>query len=107
MSDANPFDSQEWLDYADDAMNEVVPKMADWAVTVALIPKGDTDIKFALELGMSIMMDKPIIAVVATGAAVPAKLVAVADAIVEDDGIGLGLGERIHEVLVRVLRGRA
>ncbi len=51
-------------------------------MTVSLVPKGPADMKFAVELGLSIMLDKPFIAVVAPGQEVPAKLRAVADRIV-------------------------
>jgi hypothetical protein len=47
------------------------------------VPKGQTDVKFAVELGFSIMLDKPIIAVVMAGTQVPAKLLKIADEIIE------------------------
>lgn len=52
-------------------------------LTVSLVPQGPADIKFAVELGLSIMLDKPIIAVVEPGQEIPGKLRAVADRIVE------------------------
>lgn len=54
-------------------------------MTISLIPRGQTDIKFALELGLSIMMDKPIIALVQPGMSIPSGLAAVAAEIVEVD----------------------
>jgi hypothetical protein len=81
-------------DYADDpafrawqkrVREDLVPKLRDSAVVMSLVPTGPTDIKFAVELGLSIMMDKPILAVVAPGTKVPDKLVRVADRIIEGD----------------------
>jgi hypothetical protein len=46
---------------------------------------GEPDVKFSVELGMSIMLDKPILAVVQPGAKVPDHLARVADLIVECD----------------------
>jgi hypothetical protein len=61
-------------------------------------------VKFAVELGFSIMLDKPIIAVVAPGTQVPGKLVAVADEIVEGVPGQPGFEERFHAALARVLK---
>jgi hypothetical protein len=100
----DPFDTPEWHGYAKDAMERLVPMMADSTVTVSLVPDGSTDIKFALELGMSIMMDKPIIAVVEPGTKVPAKLAKVADAIVEGTWDSPErMQQRISEELKRVI----
>lgn len=59
--------------------------LEETAVTISLIPRGETDIKFAVELGLSIMMDKPIIALVQPGMSIPSGLAAVAAEIVEVD----------------------
>lgn len=105
MSD--PFKDQEWLDYAERALTELVPKVEESAIVISLVPRGKQDIKFALELGMSIMMDKPIIAVVPKGRQVPAKLVAVADALVEGDFDDPSLSGRLREAMQRVRKGLA
>jgi len=73
---------EEWESRVRD---RVVPMLADTAVTVGLIPCGEIDIKFALELGLSIMMDKPIIALVQPGMNIPNGLASVAAEIVEVD----------------------
>jgi hypothetical protein len=81
----DPFESEEWKRYADRAIDELVPMIRDSAVTISVVPDGPGDVKFAVELGFSIMMDKPIIAVVQPGAKVPSRLIAVADEIIEMD----------------------
>lgn len=59
----------------------------DSSVCVSIVPENamQTDVKFAVELGFMIMMDKPIIAVVRPGTKVPSKLVLVADIIIESN----------------------
>lgn len=83
MTDDDPFTGQAWFDFTERALTDLLPMVQDSAITVSLVPDGPPDVKFAVELGFCIMMDKPIIAVVHRGAKVPAKIVAVADAIVE------------------------
>lgn len=73
---------QAWEKHVRDA---VVPVLERAAVSVTLIPRGQTDVKFAVELGLSIMMDKPIIALVQPGMSIPSGLAAVAAEIVEVD----------------------
>lgn len=73
---------QAWEKHVRDA---VVPALEGAAVTITLIPRGWTDVKFAVELGLSIMMDKPIIALVQPGMSIPNGLAAVAAEIVEVD----------------------
>lgn len=73
---------REW---AERVRVHVLPKLDASALSVSLVPTGETDIKFAVELGLSIMLDKPIIAVVQPGSRVPERLVRVADRIVEAD----------------------
>lgn len=64
------------------AAEELVPKIDGSDATISLVPDGEGDIKFAVELGLSIMMDKPILAVVFDGRELPPKLLAVADGVV-------------------------
>lgn len=84
----DPFHGEEWDRYADHAINSLLPMMKGSAVCVQMVPDGPSDVKFALELGFSIMLDKPIIAMITPGAKVPAKLAKIADAIVEWDPNG-------------------
>jgi hypothetical protein len=85
--------------------NAVVSVLEDSAVTITLIPRGQTDIKFAVELGLSIMMDKPIIALVQPGMSIPSGLAAVAAEIVEVDIARdpEGAHRSITEALARVM----
>lgn len=102
----DPFTDPGWLDYAEHVINDLVPKIRGSAATVSLVPKGKTDVKFAVELGLSIMLDKPIIAVVAPGTRVPAKLIKVADAIVECEPGDPGFGERLAAAIKTTVKAR-
>jgi len=68
-------------------LKEVVPKVEGSDIFVSITPSSPdkVDVKFAVELGLAIMMDKPIIATMQPGTKVPAKLAAVVDRFVEMD----------------------
>lgn len=72
----------EFKKWVEDVERGLIPKMQDSEVILQLVPKGPTDVKFALELGLSIMMNKPIIALVHTGTDVPEKLLKIADKVI-------------------------
>ncbi|WP_142282902.1 hypothetical protein [Mycobacterium aquaticum] len=99
----DPFDTPEFRDYARRVRTELIPKLRDSAASISLVPNGPTDVKFAVELGLSIMLDKPIVAVVPPGTKVPAKLVAVADRIVEGDLNDRTLADRLNTAIREVL----
>jgi hypothetical protein len=72
-----------FIEWAEHQRIHVMPMIQESGVTISLVPKGPADMKFAVELGLSIMLDKPIIAVIEPGQEIPGKLIAVADHIVE------------------------
>lgn len=65
----------------------LVPRVADSYVCATISPKDPTDIdvKFAVELGVMIMLDKPIIAICVPGGRIPSKLRQVADEVIAMD----------------------
>jgi nucleoside 2-deoxyribosyltransferase len=77
-------DDPDWKIYAEHFRENVAPQMKESTYVMSLVP-GEPDVKFAVELGYAIMLDKPIIAVVAVGSTPSEHLVRVADAIVEGD----------------------
>lgn len=88
----------------------LVPKMENSAFAVALCPTEGphkVDAKFAVELGVMIMLDKPIIAVVDPGTEVPKKLALVADKIIyaklTDDDAAQKIKEAVEELQERGL----
>ena len=76
-------DDPEFMAWEEHVRTNVVPKMAGSALTVTLAPGGEPDIKFAVELGLSIMLNKPIIIVKEPGQVLPDKLLKVADDVIE------------------------
>lgn len=99
----NPFEDPEWLAYAERVIDKLVPMIRDSAINVSLVPTGGADVKFATELGLSIMMDKPIIAVVPPGTKVPANLVKVAVEIIEGDVHEASTQRRLRQALKKYL----
>jgi hypothetical protein len=94
-------------------LDEMAPKLADSVLAISLVPDDRTgDVKFWVELGASICMNKPIVAVLLGDAPVPPKLALVADEIVRcPDGIDPAASEdltlAIGRVMERVRRGEA
>lgn len=99
----NDPDVQAWVS---DARENLIPKIDGSAATISLVPDGEGDIKFAVELGLSIMLNKPIIAVVIDNRKLPDKLVQVADTIVHMHSRELGTAsgqKKIHAAIERIL----
>lgn len=67
----------------------LIPKLDGSAVAMVVAPLTDEnhpyDVNFAVQLGLMVLMDKPIIAVVAPGQEISRKLEMVADKIVHVD----------------------
>jgi len=82
---SNPFETDEWRDYAKHAQDELLPKVRESAVSVALVPESGPDIKFLLELGTMIWYGKPILVLASEGRQVPDGLRRVATAVVQGD----------------------
>ena len=75
--DANP-DVQSW---ARRVREKLVPMLEDSSSTIAIVPH-EPDVKMAVELGMSILMGKPLIIVAPTERHCPQALAAWADEVV-------------------------
>lgn len=81
----NPYDDPGFREFSERVHRDLLPKLEDSSVVASLLPEGEVDVKFAIELGLSIMLDKPIIAVVRPGVHIPEKLARVVDRFVEGD----------------------
>jgi len=92
-----PDERNEWDRFVTYQREHTVKKMAESAMVISLVPgKDSVDIKFAVELGMSIMLDKPVLALAAREEDVPAKLRLVVDRLVICD-IDTEEGRRLLE----------
>lgn len=91
-----------WDEFVEHVRRSTLQQMQESAFVMSLVPRGETDVKFAVELGLAIMYDKPLLAVVMPGSEVPEKLRRVADEIVEAD-VDVEEGQRrIREALDRM-----
>lgn len=66
---------------------DLIPKIKDSNIFVSITPDtpDKVDVKFAVELGLAIMMDKPIVATISPGTKIPEKLAKVVDRFIEMD----------------------
>jgi hypothetical protein len=94
----------EYIAWAKEVRKTLIPKMADSDAIISLVPTGQPDVKFSVELGLSIMLDKPIVVAVQPGAKIPPKLAKIADAIVEVDMDNPASAQRrIGEAVQRIM----
>lgn len=77
---------REWDLWVAHVREDTVKKMAKSAFVASLCPSGETDIKFAVETGLAILMDKPIVVIAVPGREVPPGLRRVAHAVIELEG---------------------
>lgn len=87
MSNEDWMKDPEWNAYVTHVRASLIPMLENSAMTISLAPddpKG-TDIKFAIELGLSIMLDKPIIVVLTEAGELPPMLAKIAHAVVRGD----------------------
>lgn len=108
--------SNDWLDKLtpqergewDDIVlhtREVLPMMEGSAIVMSLAPSGKPDAKYCIELGLAIMLDKPLLVVALAGQPVPARLRRAADEVIEAD-IDTDAGQRLLAAAVKRMRDR-
>lgn len=96
--------SPEAQEFLQSAIDEMTPKLRGSALVVQLVPTEFGDAKFWVELGASIMLDKPIIAVSIGGRGISEKLRRVADEVVEVPDLDtLENSEEVTQAIHRVL----
>ena len=93
-------EDEEWMDHV---KRELFPKLANTSIVVSIVPIEGLDVKFCLELGASIMLDKPIVALVRPGTKTSKKLMMVADEIVECNLETQAGREAVQETLLKLL----
>ena len=82
-----PYDDDGFRRWADDMRKRLIPKMRESEHVLMIAPNLDSkfDIEFALQIGATILLEKPLILVVAQGRVIPPKLLQIADRLVEVD----------------------
>lgn len=80
------YQDQKWQAFAANVKNNLVPMIKNSDIYVAICPTPDkVDAKFAVELGVAVMLDKPMVAVVKPGTPISEKLSRVIDRFIECD----------------------
>jgi len=77
-------DKEEWEEFVRFQREHTMEQMMESAFVMSIVP-AEADIKFAVELGMAIMLDKPLFCVLLPGAKMPPKLEKVADMVAVAD----------------------
>jgi hypothetical protein len=96
---------REWDRFVAYQREHTVKAMEGSAFVMSLIPSEEAfDIKFAVETGMAIMLDKPILAIAAPGAKIPPKMLLVADIVLYVD-IDTEDGRRQVEEAIKEMKG--
>lgn len=83
-----PGEDAQWDAFVAAFRADALGKLAASALTVSIVPGGEEpgdgfDVKFAVELGASIMLDKPIVVLAIPGRSIPPGLRRVAHAVIE------------------------
>lgn len=79
-----PEEREQWNRFVAYQREHVLTKMVESACVMSIVPD-EVDIKVAVELGMAIYLDKPIILISLPGRPIPPKLERVADRVVTSD----------------------
>lgn len=87
---------QDWLERVE---RELLPMLRESSMVAVLAPGEEPDLKVAIELGLTILLDKPLILVVPEGRWVPDTLRRAADAVVEWSDDDEEMKRRMHEAM--------
>jgi len=82
LESLTPAERGEWDEIVRHAREETAEAIKRSSCVISMVTE-PLDAKFAMELGLAIILDKPILAVVTPGATVPRKLRQVADEVVQ------------------------
>lgn len=104
----SPEDEKKWDAFVERSRKDAIAKIAGSALTVCLSPpRGpeDFDVQQAMEIGASILMDKPLLVIVGAGRQVSSALLRVADHVIElEHDLDLEAGqEEMRRKLLAVL----
>lgn len=83
LAKLTPAERRDWNGIVRHTRNKLLPMMEKSAFMLNIAPDGKPDAKYCIELGMSVMLDKPVLVIAPAGCPVPARLRRVADEVVE------------------------
>jgi hypothetical protein len=78
----DPFSGEWWDEFVLHVREDALKKIEESALVMSIAPGSEPDLKYAVELGLGIMLDKPLVVIALPGRPVPRKLRQVADEIV-------------------------
>ena len=93
--------AQRWMEHV---RKEVIPMAKQCNAFVSIAPQGEPDVKFCVELGLGIMLGKPIIVVARARRDVPSQLWMIAEAVLIGDMSDPVFQERIAETIKGVAK---
>lgn len=104
--------ADDWIDdpnakrWVKHVVEDMLPKMEDSAVVCSIVPTDrEGDVKFWVELGASIMLNKPLVIVAFDDRPIPERLRRVADEIVVcPQGVDPSASEELMAALLRVAK---
>ena len=86
MDRLTPDERGQWDKIVQHVHDVTVPGMESSAFVISLVPTdGKADVKLAVELGLTIMLGKPLVVVALPGTEIPGKLRQIADLVLELD----------------------
>lgn len=84
-NELDPVDRVVWEQFVKQTREDAMQKIDASAFVMSLVPKEEPDIKFCVELGLSVMYDKPLVIVVAPETRIPERLQRLADEVIVCD----------------------
>ena len=103
LDNLTPEEREDWDRIVEHFRRDALEKMTDSAFVASVVPSEDKfDVKFAMETGAAVLLDKPIMAIVLPGVELPGKLARVADEVVRADLDTEEGKKEIHEALSRM-----
>jgi len=84
-NELDPVDKVVWDAFVQQTREDAMKKIDASAFVMSLVPKDEPDVKFCVELGLSVMYDKPLVIVVAPETRIPERLQRLADEVIVCD----------------------
>lgn len=89
------------------ANNDIIPQMRSSAFCMVALLPGDVDTFLALQVGVAILLEKPLLIIAIDNAWVPQRLRQLADAVVEGPSIqDPGMRERLQAAVQQLAQAR-
>lgn len=86
LDELTPDEREGWDEFVAHVRRDALTKIDESAFVVSLFPTGgEPDVKYAVELGLAILLNKSILVVAMPGAVIPPKLREIADIVVHAD----------------------